>query len=252
MEIIWVIIAIQAIACAALSSFVAKQKGYDSTEWGVIGFFLGIIALIAVAGLPTKKYNKEEQIIKSCHDCLEPINAKAIVCKYCGCKYLKEDILNFFINKLKEGSEHEQRLAINYLHEQNDHKTIPSILSYVENYKLTPDVDIYPLKKAILLLLKSKVDGISGEFIRMLENSKQNYKSKIFIEAIEKLKDPSAIPALIKHLDDHASLQYEAQQCLIKFGDDAIPFLEEHAANGDKKTKNLVTKIISHIKANQK
>ncbi len=253
MEIFWIIIAIQAIACSALSNFVAKQKGYDSTVWGFIGFFLGIIALIAVAGLPRYKPNQEKQIIKNCHDCLESINAKAYVCKHCGCKFSKESILAHFISKLKDGSDKENFQAINYLYEQSDISTIPDILKYIENFSLADHFeDSYSFKKAVALLLKSKADGISDELIKMLEKTKQNYKSKIYIEAIAELKDESAIPAVIKHLDDHSGLRYEAQQCLIKFGDAAIPYLKEYAANGDKKTKKLVAKIISNIRVNQK
>ena len=37
---------------------VADAKGYDWTAWGLGGLFFGLIALIAVAGLPDKKLRK--------------------------------------------------------------------------------------------------------------------------------------------------------------------------------------------------
>lgn len=129
--------------------------------------------------------------------------------------------------------------------------TLTEILSYVENYKITQNVDLYPFKKALLLLTKFEVDGISGELLRMLEGTKQNYKSKLLIEAIAVLKDESTIPAVLKHLDDHASLSYEAQLCLLKFGNTAIPYLEKYSADVDKKTKQLIENIIAKIKEKQ-
>ena len=43
------------VACAFFSSNVAKAKGYSSSSWFFAGFFFGIFALIAAAGLPDKK-----------------------------------------------------------------------------------------------------------------------------------------------------------------------------------------------------
>jgi len=249
MEIIWVIIIIQAIACAGLSNFIAKQKGYDPTNWGLLGLFLGIIALIAVAGLPTLKYSQQEnRILKNCPDCLETIITEAQVCRYCGCKFTKESILADFISKLNDGSETEKLHAINYIYEQQDTSTIPDVISYIENYfRSDHDDDFHIFKKAVAMLVKTKAEGLSEEFIRLLNHTKDTEKAKAYIKAIESLKDESAIPTILNHLDNHAGLKFEAQDCLIQFGSVAIPYLEKYAADGNKKTKKLVAAIIDHI-----
>jgi uncharacterized membrane protein YbhN (UPF0104 family) len=48
----WSLILIQAVICSLFCSFIAGQKNRDSTGWLALGFFFGIFALIAVAGLP--------------------------------------------------------------------------------------------------------------------------------------------------------------------------------------------------------
>lgn len=53
-----VLIACQGIICAALSSYVAREKGYKAEAWFVIGLFFGFFALVAVAGLPSKHHGE--------------------------------------------------------------------------------------------------------------------------------------------------------------------------------------------------
>jgi hypothetical protein len=47
-----VVIVIQAVICAAFCHAVAKAKGRDAESWAVGGFFFGLLALIAVVGMP--------------------------------------------------------------------------------------------------------------------------------------------------------------------------------------------------------
>jgi hypothetical protein len=42
-------------ACAAFCNRVAIAKNLNGTRWGFAGFIFGIIALIAVAGMPKRK-----------------------------------------------------------------------------------------------------------------------------------------------------------------------------------------------------
>ena len=49
--VIWIAFFL-AIVTAILCRYVAGQKNRDQTNWTVLGFFLGILALIAIAGLP--------------------------------------------------------------------------------------------------------------------------------------------------------------------------------------------------------
>lgn len=48
----WGLILYQAAACSLLCAFVAGQKNRDAAAWFVLGLFAGVLALIAVAGLP--------------------------------------------------------------------------------------------------------------------------------------------------------------------------------------------------------
>ena len=41
--------------------FLAEEKGYSRTAWGWGGFFFGIFALIAVAGLPDRIKDEREK-----------------------------------------------------------------------------------------------------------------------------------------------------------------------------------------------
>jgi len=51
--VIWIAFFL-AIVTAVLCRYIAGQKNRDQTNWTVLGFFLGILALIAIAGLPAK------------------------------------------------------------------------------------------------------------------------------------------------------------------------------------------------------
>ncbi len=55
MLIVIVIEIVVGIICACYCGHLAKEKGYSEAAWGWGGFFFGIFALIAVAGLPDRK-----------------------------------------------------------------------------------------------------------------------------------------------------------------------------------------------------
>lgn len=54
-ELIVIGIGLYVVACASYTGVIAKLKGYDPTAWAIGGFFFGVIALLAAAGLPSKK-----------------------------------------------------------------------------------------------------------------------------------------------------------------------------------------------------
>ena len=55
-EIIGVVLYI--LSTTFLSGFVAKEKNRSKSDWMILGFFFGIIALIAVGGLPVVERKK--------------------------------------------------------------------------------------------------------------------------------------------------------------------------------------------------
>ncbi len=50
----WVILIVYSTACAILCSVVADAKNRDSGGWGFAGFLFGVLALIAIAGMPSE------------------------------------------------------------------------------------------------------------------------------------------------------------------------------------------------------
>jgi len=86
----WIfIILLNGIIFGSFCSNLADKKGYSPGTWFAGGFFFGIIALIAIAGLPVKW--EEFNNLKECPDCREMINIYANVCKYCGYRFTKEE-----------------------------------------------------------------------------------------------------------------------------------------------------------------
>lgn len=87
---VWIfIILLNGIIFGAFCSYLADKKGYSSRSWFAGGFFFGIIALIAITGLPVKW--EELSNLKECPDCREMIKINANVCKYCGYRFTKEE-----------------------------------------------------------------------------------------------------------------------------------------------------------------
>lgn len=58
MELIWLTVIFLGLVCALLSSSIANSKGWEGSSWGITGFLLGPLALLAVVGLPDKKLRK--------------------------------------------------------------------------------------------------------------------------------------------------------------------------------------------------
>lgn len=67
---------------ALICGTVAKARGHDQTSWMVLGFFLGLIALLVLAVLPEGEVGR-----KSCPDCVSPVVERARVCKHCGYRF---------------------------------------------------------------------------------------------------------------------------------------------------------------------
>ena len=56
MDIVWIVVLIvHALVCACLSTNLAQKKGHSEAAWFCCGFFLGLLGLIAAAGLPTRQ-----------------------------------------------------------------------------------------------------------------------------------------------------------------------------------------------------
>jgi len=55
---LWIVLIISCGVCAWLSAHVAEAKGCDSGGWGTAGFFLGPLALLALAAMPDRRLHR--------------------------------------------------------------------------------------------------------------------------------------------------------------------------------------------------
>jgi hypothetical protein len=53
--VLFILIALYSIICGVFCMTLAENKGYGVGVWFLSGFFFGILALIAAAGLPLKR-----------------------------------------------------------------------------------------------------------------------------------------------------------------------------------------------------
>jgi hypothetical protein len=75
------------LGCALLASTVADSKGRNGFVWFIAGGLFNILALIAIAGMPSLLVNlPNKRTHVRCPDCREFIYKDATVCKCCGCK----------------------------------------------------------------------------------------------------------------------------------------------------------------------
>jgi hypothetical protein len=67
--------------------YVAVSKGKNKSNWQVLGFLLGIFALLAI-GFSSKDESViqtgKSKILKKCPFCAEHIKYEAVVCRFCN------------------------------------------------------------------------------------------------------------------------------------------------------------------------
>jgi hypothetical protein len=88
--------------CAVLASSVADSKGRSGLMWFLAGVIFNVLALIAIAGMPSLLHVPTRHTHVRCPDCREFIYREAKVCKCCGCKIIQtvEDEPKGFLARL--------------------------------------------------------------------------------------------------------------------------------------------------------
>lgn len=79
--------------CSILCWIVANSKARLAGVWFLLGLFLGPLALLAVAVLPSHARSKDEPSPKThvkCPDCREFVLKEANICKHCRCKLVPQ------------------------------------------------------------------------------------------------------------------------------------------------------------------
>lgn len=92
--IIFLVWLISAYVCSSM----ARNKGHDPLTWGLIGFFVGPLAILFIA-IASEREERNEPMntsvgSKQCYRCAELIRAEANACRYCGAEFDIEDTQN--------------------------------------------------------------------------------------------------------------------------------------------------------------
>ncbi|QYU67582.1 zinc ribbon domain-containing protein [Leptolyngbya sp. 15MV] len=81
--------------CAAVCFSIAGSKGLNDGLWGLLGFFIGPLAILFVAiAKPDQDYLDRSQSSskKKCPTCAEFVQAEALKCRFCGTDFNPEDV----------------------------------------------------------------------------------------------------------------------------------------------------------------
>jgi len=249
----WVLLALQAVISGFLSMDVAEKKGHSSGAWFACGFFFGVLGLIAAAGLPRKQSATaaSTSFLKKCPKCAEPIRKEALVCKYCANTFGKEQVIAELVAALQEKQVDTRLQALDALRTTRDSSVLPHLVkvlddtgSQIQN-QLDPAVRVF--NKAAQLIEEIGGDSVSAQLVTILKKGGSPIKLNRIIEMLGTLRDPSAIPVLIGSLEN-SQLSAVAAKSLEKFGNAAIPDLQEFTNHAKRSGRKLAEQIIIRIK----
>lgn len=247
METVILILIVDAIVCMALAANVAEKKGHSSGAWGACGFFFGILGLIAAAGLPSKEglAQRGHMFIKTCPICAEPIKIEVQVCKYCGQKFSKKEIISGLGIAIEKDAISRLK-AVRILAKLRDEAAIPCFekaLSYT--YFKKHNFDTHSEASQALINI-----GTTPALIAVLKKRNSHHKGTA-ISALARIQDESAIRALISALPDRF-IRREVAEALIKIGNPSVPYLEEAIESEGGSIKKRAQSIIAEIKRKPK
>lgn len=88
MSLLMIIVAVW-VVCSVVCINIAKSKGLDTTLWGLLGFFIGPLAIlaVAVASPDSRSSQGDADEYKACYSCAELVKLEANRCKHCGADF---------------------------------------------------------------------------------------------------------------------------------------------------------------------
>lgn len=246
---VWIIVLIlQAIVCAALSSTIAKNKGHSGDTWGMVGFFFGIFGLIAAAGLSDKKVAQSEvgSSLKTCPDCAESVKRRAKVCRFCGYHFSDSDTKQDQIETLESGSTQEKLEVLDSISATGDKSLMPHVMKVFRASRYQLDVQA----KAGEVLERLLDKRMTQDLIKIIEKSHQESKVRTAVRLLGLLKDESSMPALISLLE-WDFFEEEVTTAVLAIGSPAAAYLEANLNKGKRRQRRAIKRILEQLKATE-
>ena len=114
MELIWLVLVANGLIFGFFCSYLAGQKGKESTTWFWLGFVFNILALLVLVGLPSKlattTVTPPTNDTRACPHCAERIKLEAKICRFCQREVATDPIFSK-ANELRQ-KEETARLAM--------------------------------------------------------------------------------------------------------------------------------------------
>ena len=114
MELIWLVLVANGLIFGFFCSYLAGQKGKESTTWFWLGFVFNILALLVLVGLPSKLATTTVTLpandTRACPHCAERIKLEAKICRFCQREVATDPIFSQ-ANELRQ-KEEAARLAM--------------------------------------------------------------------------------------------------------------------------------------------
>ncbi len=227
--LIWFLVFLQGAVSGGLSAWVASEKKRDAVPCFFIGALFGIFGLIAIAGLPRKQTWERPMASKPCPDCAEPVRRSALVCRYCGHRFNKEEVLDEVIMELREPDARFRLDAVNILWVRRDPKAVELLV------KMLNDTDASVRIASASALGQFGDDSAVPALVRRLlqrESDRQDGEIDALYTALESIRSPATIAAFRDELRAGGKgrwLDYpdRAVQLLLSLGESGLEALVE-------------------------
>ena len=176
---------------------------------------------------------------------------EAFVCKFCGKKFSKEQVVAVLLQRLEDKSMIVKLQALDALRSAEDSTVINRLLKLIETIRVAKQTDpeVQLLNRTIIVLSEIGSPAISPELVSILKKTSSMLKATKLVELLAQFRDPSSIPALVDSLQKR-ELRDIVARSLEKFGDAAVPHLNQLAKDGKRADRKLAEQVLAKIKPN--